>query len=439
MIVDVIIYCVVVSAIASAGAWSAEEGLRRLGRTTRWVWLLAMAAMPVLLLAPLAIPEASLGALGGLGGSVLNGTVVEIPGLLVGEAGTGGVVGQGIVALWLAMSCALAGVLLRTHLALGRRRASWNPAEVQGRDVYVSDDQGPAVAGVLRPWIVLPAWALDLPEGDLDLVVTHEDEHVAGRDTLLLATALALLVATPWNPIGWWQLRRLRMAVEVDCDRRVLRTRPDPEAYGSILIAVAARTSGASLGLAAFTERSTNLRRRIMTMTERRTPMTSLRSALFVLLAAVLGVQACGVDSPVTIDDTSAAVVELPEGEASVAPEDLRSRPTFTPFTVAPSILNRNEVIAAMVAEYPPLLRDAGVGGTVRVYFFINEDGLVEQVRMDQSSGHPAIDDAAMNVAGAYRFSPALYHDEKTPVWVSFPITFQPSNGDAPAPDTRGN
>ena len=58
---------------------------------------------------------------------------------------------------------------------------------------------------------------------------------------------------------------------------------------------------------------------------------------------------------------------------------------------------------------------------------------------MDQSSGHPAIDDAAMNVAGAYRFSPALNGDEKTPVWVSFPITFQPSNGEAPTPDTRGN
>lgn len=176
-----------------------------------------------------------------------------------------------------------------------------------------------------------------------------------------------------------------------------------------------------------------------MTMTERRTPLTSLRSALFVLLAAVLGIQACGVDSPVTIDDTSAAVVELPAGEEQTPPEDLRSRPTFTPFTVAPSILNRDEVIAAMVAEYPPLLRDAGIGGTVRVYFFINEDGEVEQVRLDQSSGHQAIDDAALNVAGAYRFSPALNRDEKTPVWVSFPITFQPSAASAPTPDTPGN
>ena len=104
---------------------------------------------------------------------------------------------------------------------------------------------------------------------------------------------------------------------------------------------------------------------------------------------------------------------------------DLSSAPTFTPFTVAPSILNRSEVIRAMEREYPPLLRDAGIGGTVRVYFFIDEEGSVQDFRIDQSSGHQALDDAALSVAGVYRFSAALNRDKVVPVWVSFPITFQ--------------
>jgi protein TonB len=104
---------------------------------------------------------------------------------------------------------------------------------------------------------------------------------------------------------------------------------------------------------------------------------------------------------------------------------DLSAAPTFTPFTVAPSILNRNEVIRAMEREYPPLLRDAGIGGTVKVYFFIDENGTVQDTRIDVSSGHQALDDAALEVAGIYRFSPALNRDKKVPVWVSFPITFQ--------------
>ncbi len=103
----------------------------------------------------------------------------------------------------------------------------------------------------------------------------------------------------------------------------------------------------------------------------------------------------------------------------------LEDGPTFTPFTVAPSIVNREEVIGAMQAEYPPLLRGAGIGGTVRMYFFIGDDGVVRKRVLDQGSGHPALDEAAMRVAATYRFTPALNRGEKVPVWVSFPITFQ--------------
>jgi len=78
-----------------------------------------------------------------------------------------------------------------------------------------------------------------------------------------------------------------------------------------------------------------------------------------------------------------------------------------------------------MVQKYPPLLREAGIGGVVRVYFFIDEDGRVLQTRLDQSSGHQQLDEAALAVAGMYRFSPALNRDERVKVWVSFPIQFQ--------------
>ncbi|MEJ2202768.1 MAG: energy transducer TonB [Gemmatimonadota bacterium] len=126
--------------------------------------------------------------------------------------------------------------------------------------------------------------------------------------------------------------------------------------------------------------------------------------------------------APTTFEENP--VEELPPPpEEEVA--DLSAAPTFTPFTVAPSILNRSDVVRAMEREYPPLLRDAGIGGTVRVYFFIDENGTVQDTRIDQTSGHQALDDAALKVADIYRFSPALNRDKKVPVWVSFPITFQ--------------
>ena len=126
--------------------------------------------------------------------------------------------------------------------------------------------------------------------------------------------------------------------------------------------------------------------------------------------------------APTTFEDNPVEDLPPPPEEAVV---DISAAPTFTPFTVAPDILNRVEVIRAMEREYPPLLRDAGIGGTVQVFFFIDEEGVVQQFQVNVSSGHRALDDAALAVAGVYRFSPALNRDKRVPVWVSFGITFQ--------------
>jgi len=133
------------------------------------------------------------------------------------------------------------------------------------------------------------------------------------------------------------------------------------------------------------------------------------------------------IDEDITIAPTT--FEENPVDELPPPPEeqatDLSAQPTFTPFTVAPSILNRQEVVRAMEREYPPLLRDAGIGGQVVVYFFIDEDGIVRDYRIEETSGHQALDDAALAVAEIYRFSAAWNRDKKVPVWVQFPITFQ--------------
>jgi protein TonB len=99
--------------------------------------------------------------------------------------------------------------------------------------------------------------------------------------------------------------------------------------------------------------------------------------------------------------------------------------PSFTPFTVAPNLKNRDEVGRALEREYPPLLRDAGVGGKVEVWVRISEQGKVEDVQIHQSSGHPALDEAAIKVGQVMDFTPAMNRDKQVPVWVSIPITFQ--------------
>ncbi len=104
---------------------------------------------------------------------------------------------------------------------------------------------------------------------------------------------------------------------------------------------------------------------------------------------------------------------------------DLSAAPVFTPMTVRPEIRNRSEVQAALMREYPPILRDAGIGGTVVVWFFITEEGVVQNKRVSRSSGQVQLDEAALRVADVFRFSPALNRDQRVQVWIEVPITFQ--------------
>jgi protein TonB len=125
--------------------------------------------------------------------------------------------------------------------------------------------------------------------------------------------------------------------------------------------------------------------------------------------------------APTTFDDNP--VEDLPPPPEAIQTE-VAAAPTFTPYTVAPSLLNLAEVQRALMREYPTVLRDSGIGGRVTVWFFIDEEGLVLQTQVNDSSGYQALDQAALDVAGVYRFSPALNRENRVQVWVSLPITF---------------
>ena len=98
--------------------------------------------------------------------------------------------------------------------------------------------------------------------------------------------------------------------------------------------------------------------------------------------------------------------------------------PTATPYTVPPNLINEEEVQQAIDDEYPPLLRDAGIGGTVHVQIFVDVAGVVQNAVVGRSSGHDPLDEAALRAARVMRFTPALDVDEPVPVWIAIPITF---------------
>src|SRR6266446_2657425 len=97
-------------------------------------------------------------------------------------------------------------------------------------------------------------------------MLAHEEQHMRAADPVLHAGALVAVLVAPWNLALWWQWRRLRLAVEMDCDARVLAQGPSAPAYGELLLRVGKRRSTQLLGAAAFGEPASFLESRIRRM-----------------------------------------------------------------------------------------------------------------------------------------------------------------------------
>ncbi|MDE2762082.1 MAG: energy transducer TonB [Gemmatimonadota bacterium] len=132
------------------------------------------------------------------------------------------------------------------------------------------------------------------------------------------------------------------------------------------------------------------------------------------------------IDEDITIEDITFdanPVENLPPPPEEVD-TDISGAPQYTPYDVRPDYKNKAEMERALSREYPPLLRDAGIGGTTIVWFYIDEQGKVLRTQVHTSSGHKALDDAALKVADVAVFTPALNRDKPVPVWIQLPITF---------------
>ena len=97
--------------------------------------------------------------------------------------------------------------------------------------------------------------------------------------------------------------------------------------------------------------------------------------------------------------------------------------------TVRPELTNSQEVQRLLMSEYPPLLRDAGIGGSPIVWFFTDETGRVTKTRLSKSSGYEALDVAALRVGQRMLFTPAENRGVPVAVWVEIPLVFSPKSG----------
>jgi beta-lactamase regulating signal transducer with metallopeptidase domain len=213
-----------------------------------------------------------------------------------------------LLQIW-TVTALLAGLyLMVANLRLRRRIPGWQPTTLHGHAVLVSESMGPALIGAWRPRMVIPRWLLDGPVATQSLVLEHERQHIAARDPLLIRAGVLLLAAMPWNLPLWWVYMRMRQAIELDCDARVLATGAEPRSYGEVLLAIAGRSPHMPAGMVAMSEPVSALERRIQNLLPDPMRLVALQvGGACMLLATGVGM-AIAMDAP-ALRSPAAAVV----------------------------------------------------------------------------------------------------------------------------------
>ncbi|MES2305661.1 MAG: M56 family metallopeptidase [Gemmatimonadota bacterium] len=305
MIASWMVYAVCFGLLAIAGATLLERPLRERVGATRRLWI---ALIFVALIWPMAVvmvtrqaasavaPELSSRSGGPIRQDDLSGAFASVRPAVTLPVVVPASMRIDRIALQVAIGgpMLLFALLLLEGVRLLRARRRWRRADVDGTAVLVSQDFGPAIVGIFRPAIVIPEWALELPAGQRQLMLTHESEHLAARDSSWLGIGFLGVALAPWNPGLWYLLRRFRFAMEADCDQRVLQRGYDVETYATLLIEIGRRSSGRSLLAAGFAERHSMLRTRIESLFAATAPATMASRWRLVSGAAIVAA-ACAV------------------------------------------------------------------------------------------------------------------------------------------------
>lgn len=333
-------YCIVVSLLLSLAALAFERSALIRGMPTRWLWAICMVASVAVLFIPVrdsvqlpatthsgrAISSETI--LPPLGASPTETSRLTLPIIADDQTPLSDAISTALEWTWRITSIALALGIVVSIVHLSWRRRRWERGYVAGMAVYISEDCGPALVGLLRPHVVVPRWFMKLPPEQQQLVIAHERSHLAAYDAQLLAAAVCLLVCMPWNLVLWWQLRRLRLAVEIDCDARVIGLGYPVARYSETLIAIGERHStNYSIAMASYGSKSF-LEQRIHNMLQKKTRHARVSALALAALGAGLAICAAEV-APPQVNFVGQTVVR----QISADPQSLRAnaQPEGTP------------------------------------------------------------------------------------------------------------
>jgi beta-lactamase regulating signal transducer with metallopeptidase domain len=225
-----------------------------------------------------------------------------------------------LVAVWLAVAV----TMLAWYGVVHRRyRERLGPLRRDG-SIYHSTrtDEGPAVVGLWRPVIVVPAdFATRYTPKEQQLIIAHEAVHLRRRDPLMNALCALLQCALWFHPLAHLAARRFRLDQELSCDAAVMHANPGlKRSYADAMLKT---QMSAQAALVHCHWQSTHpLKERIMQLQQ--TPPTKFRRVFgritVTALVAACGYGAMAANAGVESHDKYIVNMKLSAGGESSAP-----------------------------------------------------------------------------------------------------------------------
>jgi TonB family protein len=433
MIAIWMLYALAIGALVGIAALALERVAAARGVPMRFVWLASMivcVAWPVANAVRRLMPEAAAPV------RLMPFTISLEPARAIAsgplDGGRAAMIDRGLIGLWIVLSLVLLTRLARAVSTLRRTRAEWRAAHVDGIAVQLSANIGPAVVGLRSMDVVLPEWIMTLDAPLRALVLRHEEEHRTARDPYLLFVAAVAVAVMPWNVALWLHARRLRLAIEMDCDARVLRAHPSPERYGLLMLTIAQRRSTAPPMFAPMlSEPTSQLERRIIAMRSMTRKVARMTIVGGTAIAVSVLVFACALQS----DNPTAP-------KPGVGSRSVRGRPLAV--TDSQTYFEYQVEQAVRVApgnarpKFPAALRAANIEGEVLAQFVADTFGMADMRTFKVlKSSHDEFTAAVLEALPDMRFFPALVGGHKVKQLVQMPFQFNLSREASTRPDAE--
>jgi beta-lactamase regulating signal transducer with metallopeptidase domain len=214
-------------------------------------------------------------------------------------------------------------------------------------EVAISDEiDAPAVAGTLRPVVLMPRSSLRWSESRWRVVLLHELAHVRRGDCLVAIVAQIVCAVHWFDPLVWLTRARWQIERELAADEDVLAHGVRPTDYAEHLLDVAAAIDARSVprGALAMANHASGLAHRVETIVsngKRATSSPRVTVTIVATASALTLALACAGPRDVAAPETRNLEATGPSnaiGEARIAPAEPEGRPSTDMANIAEQV-----------------------------------------------------------------------------------------------------